>query len=64
MKKNAKKSIVLVVSAAMTASTFSPVLIMAEGTELNESAINAAEFAEPGMEYAGGGQVVPQKQKI
>ena len=42
MKKNAKKSIVLVVSAAMTASTFSPVLIMAEGTELNESAINAA----------------------
>lgn len=54
MKKNAKKSIVLVVSAAMTASTFSPVLIMAEGTELNESAINAAEFAEPGMEYRPG----------
>lgn len=54
MKKNVKKGTVVVISAAMAASTFSSAVVMAEEASLTESAISAAEFAQPSMEYRPG----------
>ncbi len=54
MKKNVKKGIVVVITAAMAAGVFSSGMVMAEGTSLTESSISAAEFAEPSMQYRPG----------